>query len=55
MLIAWFGTVPIAITLARYFKQAWPGRLLCGVQIWFAVWIRYSQELYIKLICLICL
>ncbi|KAH9497070.1 DOMON domain-containing protein frrs1L, variant 2 [Dermatophagoides farinae] len=34
MLIAWFGTVPIAITLARYFKQAWPGRLLCGVQIW---------------------
>ena len=37
MLIAWFGTVPIAITLARYFKTAWPGRLLCGVQIWFAV------------------
>nr|XP_027199539.1 putative ferric-chelate reductase 1 homolog [Dermatophagoides pteronyssinus] len=48
MLIAWFGTVPIAITLARYFKTAWPGRLLCGVQIWFA----FHRCLMIFSICL---
>lgn len=37
MLITWFGTVPTAIILARYFKNAWPGRTICGVQVWFAV------------------
>lgn len=37
MLIAWFGFVPTAMILARYFKTAWNGSLMCGVKVWFAV------------------
>ncbi|KAF7492752.1 hypothetical protein SSS_01270 [Sarcoptes scabiei] len=37
MLIAWFGFVPTAMILARYFKTAWNGSLMCGVKVWFAL------------------
>lgn len=37
MVIAWLGSVSIAIIFARYFKDAWESKLVCGVKIWFAV------------------
>lgn len=37
MVITWLGTVSVAIIFARYFKDAWNSRLMCGVKIWFAV------------------
>lgn len=37
MVITWLGLVSVAIVFARYFKDAWSDRLLCGVKIWFAV------------------
>lgn len=48
MLAAWFGTVPIAMILARYFKKAWPDSTLCGVKIWFA----FHRSLMIFSLCL---
>ncbi len=37
MVVTWLGLVSVAIVFARYFKDAWSDRLLCGVKIWFAV------------------
>ncbi|CAG2170406.1 unnamed protein product, partial [Oppiella nova] len=36
MVIAWVGTVSLAIVFARYYKQTWVPSTLCGVKIWFA-------------------
>ncbi|XP_067633149.1 putative ferric-chelate reductase 1 homolog isoform X2 [Eurosta solidaginis] len=36
MLIAWIGTTSLGILLARYFKQTWVGKQLCGKDKWFA-------------------
>lgn len=52
MVIAWFGTVSIGMILARYFKDAWNNRLLCGVKIWFAVGVFESfVAAPIQLVC----
>ncbi|CAF3089078.1 unnamed protein product [Rotaria sp. Silwood2] len=37
MLFIWILFVPTGILIARYFKQSWPTRKLCGKQMWFAV------------------
>ncbi|GAB0093620.1 Putative ferric-chelate reductase 1 homolog [Sergentomyia squamirostris] len=36
MLIAWIGTASAGILVARYFKQTWVGRQMCGKDMWFA-------------------
>lgn len=36
MVVTWLATVSVAIIFARYFKDAWSHKLLCGVKIWFA-------------------
>ncbi|XP_061094222.1 putative ferric-chelate reductase 1 isoform X2 [Conger conger] len=37
MLIAWMTTVNTGIIIARYFKDVWPDRALCGLGGWFQV------------------
>lgn len=37
MLAAWLGTASIGIILARYYRQMWPGKSICGKDLWFAV------------------
>lgn len=37
MLAAWIGTASIGILLARYYRQTWVDRSLCGKDLWFAV------------------
>ncbi|XP_035272309.1 putative ferric-chelate reductase 1 isoform X3 [Anguilla anguilla] len=37
MLIAWMSTVNIGIIIARYFKDDWTDRALCGQRVWFQV------------------
>ncbi|KAJ8376113.1 hypothetical protein SKAU_G00066930 [Synaphobranchus kaupii] len=37
MLIAWMTTVSTGIIIARYFKDDWPDRALCGQRVWFQV------------------
>lgn len=44
MILAWIGTASIGILLARYFKQTWVGKSLCGKDIWFA-WHRICMIL----------
>ncbi|XP_020717045.1 putative ferric-chelate reductase 1 homolog isoform X2 [Ceratitis capitata] len=39
MVIAWIGTTSLGIILARYFKQTWVGKQICGKDQWF-VWHR---------------
>lgn len=35
MIIAWIGTATMGIFIARYFKNAWTGRKVCGSDAWF--------------------
>ncbi|CRK94859.1 CLUMA_CG008351, isoform A [Clunio marinus] len=35
MIVAWIGTAPIGIFLARYFKQTWKNQQICGKDAWF--------------------
>ncbi|KAG9351102.1 hypothetical protein JZ751_024992 [Albula glossodonta] len=37
MLIAWMTTVSTGIIMARYFKNDWSDRALCGQRVWFQV------------------
>ncbi|XP_011186308.1 putative ferric-chelate reductase 1 homolog isoform X2 [Zeugodacus cucurbitae] len=39
MVIAWIGTTSLGIIFARYFKQTWVGKQICGKDQWF-VWHR---------------
>ena len=37
MITAWMLLISISLILARFYKPAFPGKTVCGVQIWFAV------------------
>lgn len=37
MLAAWIGTASVGILLARYYRQTWVGKQICGKDQWFAV------------------
>lgn len=44
MLAAWIGTASVGILLARYYRQTWVGKQMCGKDQWFA-WHRYFMVL----------
>ena len=37
MITAWMLLISLSLILARFYKPAFPGKTVCGVQIWFAV------------------
>ncbi|RWS26844.1 putative ferric-chelate reductase 1-like protein, partial [Leptotrombidium deliense] len=46
MVIAWLGTVSIAIMLARHYKQVWEDKTIFGNKVWFNV----SKRVYFSII-----
>jgi hypothetical protein len=42
MIIAWIGTAAIGIFIARFFKNSWIGRKVCGTEVWF-FWHTFFQ------------
>jgi len=37
MITAWVLVVSTSIIIARYFRTAWPGKKICGEDVWFAI------------------